>query len=72
MPKVTVTRSPKDGPFHKGDGYDFVPDDADEHFKGVVCNVELIESRIRVTVELSDEEYERMQASSNADARKKP
>jgi len=66
MPTITVERLRADGPFHLGDKYDVAAGDADQHFHGVVRDVAPTgPNHVKVTVELTDAEHERLLASKH-------
>jgi hypothetical protein len=64
VPTITVERLRRDGPFHAGVEYAVAVGDTDAHFHGVVRDVVPTgPNHVRVTVELTDAEYERLRAS---------
>jgi hypothetical protein len=70
MPVVPIERLAADGPFHVGNTYEFTDDHptalerSREHFTGVIREVVPIDDwRVRINLELSDDEHERLLAS---------
>jgi hypothetical protein len=70
MPVVAIERLVADGPFDVGDTCEFTDDHptalepSREHFTGIIVEVAPIDDwRVRIKLELSDDEHERLLAS---------
>jgi hypothetical protein len=70
MPAVPIERLVADGPFRVGDTYEFADDHptaldrSREHFTGIIREVVQIDDwRVRIKLELTDDEHERLLAS---------
>ena len=70
MPTISIERLVADGPFDVGDAYEFADDHpaalerSRQHFTGIIREVAPIDDwRVRIKLELSDDEHERWLAS---------